>query len=192
MLQVLEQPRAASAGAGEVFNTVLLGNGDLCGRAVERLTRAGFETLLLSGCVTGEAVGVGRFLGDVAREVQISGHPACRPAALVTGGETTVVLRGGGKGGPNLETALSFARQVRGMEDVWFLSVDSDGSDGSTDAAGALVCGETWDAMLNAGADPEKSLRENDSLPLLEKAGCQVITGPTGTNLNDLRIVLMP
>lgn len=192
VLRVLEKGRPASRAGGQVHNTVLLGNGDLCGRAVERLSEAGFRPLLLSGCVSGEAVGVGRFLGDVARQVEVSGQPVPRPAALVTGGETTVVVRGSGQGGPNLETALSFARQVRGMEDVWFLSVDSDGSDGSTHAAGALVSGATWDAMIRTGADPAQGLKENDSLPLLEKAGCLVVTGPTGTNLNDLRIVLMP
>ncbi len=192
VVAALEQVRDEGAVKGEVFNTVLVGNGDLCWRALDRLEEAGLNPLLLSGCVTGEASQVGRFLGDVAREVELSGHPVRRPAAIVTGGETTVVVRGPGKGGPNMETALAFARQVRGMEDTWLLSVDSDGSDGSCDAAGGLVNGRVWDRLIEIGENPGKGLGDNDSLPQLEKAGCLFVTGPTGTNLNDLRIVLMP
>lgn len=176
----------------KVLNRVLLGNGDLCERVRIRLEEKGFHALVLSSCISGEASEVGRFLGDVAREIHVSGNPLLRPAALVTGGESVVTLRGNGRGGPNMETALSFARQVRGMKDVWFLSVDSDGSDGGTEAAGALVCGETWPVLVAAGSLPEKGLKENDSFPLLDEAGCLVVTGPTGTNLNDLRVVLMP
>lgn len=198
VLNSLEYPRepivAIDGGylGGKVLNRVLLGNGDLCERARRRLEADGFSTLVLSGCISGESSEVGRFLGDVAREVQASGNPVSRPAALLTGGESVVTVRGKGKGGPNMETALSFARQVRGMKDVWFLSVDSDGSDGGTEAAGALVSGETWPRLVADGVSPAEGLKANNSLPLLEKAGCLVVTGPTGTNLNDLRIVLMP
>lgn len=176
----------------KVLNVVLLGNGDLCERVRKRLEEKGFHSMILSSCISGESSEVGRFLGDVAREIQAGGNPISRPAALVTGGESVVTIRGKGRGGPNMETALAFARQVRGMKDVWFLAVDSDGSDGGTEAAGAIVTGQTWSTLTAAGSSPENGLGNNNSLPLLDEAGCLVITGTTGTNLNDLRVLLMP
>ena len=192
ILQTLSGSRGKGAHKGEVFNSVLLRNDDLCRIAVERLKKAGFKTLFLSACISGEASEVGRFLGDVAREIHCNGKPLSRPAAVITGGETVVQVRGKGRGGPNMETALGFARQVRDIPGVWLLSVDSDGADGSTEAAGGLVCGDTWNSILSAGLQPEKGLRENNSLSILERVNGLVMTGPTGTNLNDLRIVLMP
>lgn len=194
VLDALERSSQSGDAApqGRVHNHVVLGGTDLCKRVVPRLEEAGYRTLFLSGCISGEAAEVGRFLGDVAREIEVSGSPLPRPAAVVTGGEAVVTIRGEGDGGPNMETALSFARQVRGMPEVCFLAMDTDGSDGGTDAAGGLVTGNTWQELIESGSPPWEDLKENNSLPALERADALLVTGLTGTNLNDLRVILMP
>jgi glycerate-2-kinase len=151
----------------------------------------GYNTLLLSTVIEGEAREIGTFYGSVASEIQASGNPVVRPACVIGGGEPTVTIRGGGKGGRNQELALSVAGCIRGRSDMAFLSGGTDGTDGPTDAAGGVVDGGTVAHGTSAGMDYRNFLAENDSYHYLERTGGLVMTGPTGTNVMDIHILLV-
>lgn len=149
----------------------------------------GYEPCVLSTAIEGEAREAGRFHAAIAAEAAAAGDPVVPPALLLSGGETTVTATGDGVGGPNLEFALAAAPAL--PEGTVLGSVDTDGRDGSTDAAGALVDAETvGDAELAARA--REALEENDSYPFLESRGALLHSGPTGTNVDDLRIAVVP
>ena len=124
----------------------------------------------------------------IVREVLESGNPLPAPCAIVSGGEATVTVRGDGTGGPNGEFALALALALEGVQGWAAFAVDTDGTDGPTDAAGGMVDGATARAIREAGVDPEEALEGNDAYVAL---GALVETGPTGTNVNDLRVVLV-
>jgi hydroxypyruvate reductase len=159
--------------------------------AVEKAASLGYEPLLLSTYFTGDARDVAGLHAAVAREVLESGNTLSPPCALVSGGEATVVVRGEGAGGPNQEFALAMAVELEGLGGWAALTVDTDGNDGPTDAAGGLVMGATASAMREGGVDPAQALEENDAYAALEAGDALVKTGPTGTNVNDLRVVLV-
>jgi hydroxypyruvate reductase len=125
------------------------------------------------------------------KEVLESDNPLAPPCAVVSGGEATVVVRGEGTGGPNQEFALALAVELEGVEGWAALAVDTDGNDGPTDAAGGLVTDETAAAIRKGGVDPADALYENDAYHALEAGDALVSTGSTGTNVNDLRVVLV-
>jgi len=138
----------------------------------------------------GEAREVGRVLAGVAREVAASGQPVSQPACVVAGGETTVTVSGEGRGGRNQEVALGAARGLAGLRSALIVSFATDGVDGPTDAAGAVVDGTTLERARDRGLDPVRHLAENDAYPLLEAIGDLIRTGPTNTNVNDLMLIL--
>ena len=146
---------------------------------------------MLTSQVQGEARELAKFYGALAQEVRLSGHPVKPPACLIAGGEPTVAVRGKGLGGRNMELALAVAREIRGLPKTVFLSAGTDGTDGPTEAAGAIVDGGTWDRATKKGMVPEKYLEENDSYHFFKKAGGLVVTGPTGTNVMDMHILLL-
>ncbi len=147
------------------------------------------ETLMIdAGSTTRE---IARMHAALAFEVRASGHPARPPVCLITGGETTVTLRGKGKGGRNQEFALASALDIAGLPDVVVLSAGTDGTDGPTDAAGALVDGDTVTRALGLGLKPRAALDGNDAYPFFERLGDLVTTGPTRTNVMDVRLVLV-
>ncbi len=141
---------------------------------------------MLTTYVEGEAREAARVLAGLLREVDASGHPLSRPCCLVAGGETTVTVRGRGKGGRNQELALAAAWPLRGLADVLLASVGTDGSDGPTDAAGAVVDGTTLDRARQLGLDAAAFLADNDSYVFFDRLGDLVRTGPTNTNVNDV------
>ncbi len=155
----------------------------LCEAAKKEALALGYETEIVRRDLTGEA-------RDAACAI-LSAIP-CRPGkrAYLYAGETTVTLRGTGKGGRNQEMALAAAVALRGREHICFLSVGSDGTDGPTDAAGGIADGDTYEKMTRAGVSPEEALGNNDSYTALKAAGDLIVTGPTGTNVNDLTVVL--
>ena len=155
----------------------------LCEAAKKEAEALGYETEIVSRSLAGEA-------RDTAAAI-LAAVP-CRPGkrAYLYAGETTVTLRGTGKGGRNQEMALAAAVALRGKENVCFLSVGSDGTDGPTDAAGGMADGGTYEKMRNAGVIPEEALKNNDSYNALRAAGALIVTGPTGTNVNDIIVVL--
>jgi hydroxypyruvate reductase len=137
-----------------------------------------------------DALRLGRVLAGLLREVDASGHPLARPCCIIAGGETTVTVRGEGRGGRNQELALAASFSLRGVRDVLLASVGTDGNDGPTDAAGAVVDGSTLERAARAGLEAARFLRENDSYTFFDRAGGLIRTGPTNTNVNDLYVLL--
>ncbi len=164
--------------------------GALCAAAESAASALGYAPLVLTTTLNCEAREAGAFMASLAREVRASGRPVAAPCALILGGETVVRLTGRGRGGRNQELALSAARGIAGLEGTVLVSVGSDGTDGPTDAAGGIVDGGTAALLKGRGIDIEKILADNDSYAALSAADSLVVTGPTGTNVNDLALVL--
>lgn len=173
-----------------VTNLVVGSNEGAAEAARQRAEALGFNARILSTSVQGEAREVGRVLAAVLRELALRENPLPRPACLVVGGETTVTLRGEGKGGRNQELALSAALDLEGLDHVALLALATDGVDGPTDAAGALVDGGTAARARRAGLDPRDHLERNDAYPLLQASGDLLLLGPSGTNVNDITVLL--
>ena len=127
----------------------------------------------------------------IAKQCRVSGHPVLPPACVLSGGETTVTIRGPGKGGRNQEFALAAGLDLSGHPNVVLLSAGTDGPDGPTHAAGAVVDGTTVLRAETMGLDPRSALDENDSFPFFQKLGDLYVTGPTRTNVMDVRIMLI-
>lgn len=175
----------------ERVRTVVVGSNRLAALAAAREARElGYGALVVSTHVEGEAREVGRVIAALARSVLADGDPIPAPACLVLGGETTVTVTGAGRGGRNQELALAAAIALDGIAGLSVMALATDGSDGPTDSAGAIVDGGTAAAIRAAGLDPVAALLANDSGPALDAAGAQMRTGPTGTNVNDLYVVL--
>jgi len=121
----------------------------------------------------------------------MSGNPISKPACMISGGETTVTIRGRGRGGRNQEFALAGALEIQGLERVVLLSGGTDGTDGPTDAAGAIADHTTVNRALAMGLQPKTHLEENDAYPFFEKLGDLLITGPTRTNVMDVHVLLI-
>jgi len=151
----------------------------------------GYRTLILSSTVEGEAREVVKVLTAIAKEVRGSGNPLSAPACILCGGETTVTIRGDGKGGRNQEFALASALSIDGMEDVVVLAGGTDGNDGPTDAAGAIANGRTLARARAQGLDPFDYLKRNDAYHFFQPLEDLVITGPTRTNVMDVYMLLV-
>jgi glycerate 2-kinase len=172
-------------------SNLIVGNNLQALEAARSEARAlGFTPMILSSSIEGETREIARMHAALAREVRTSGNPLPPPACLITGGETTVTLRGTGKGGRNQEFVLAAALDIAGLPQTVILSAGTDGTDGPTDAAGAIADGDTCARSLTAGLNPRKALDTNDAYPFFEKLGDLVITGPTKTNVMDVRLIL--
>jgi glycerate 2-kinase len=177
--------------AFEGVENIIIGSNETAVRAAaEKSESLGLDTEITSFEISGEAGMVAKELADRAKKLK-SGGPAGRPACLISGGETTVTVAGGGTGGRNMELALSFAMEIDGYDGITLLSAGTDGTDGPTDAAGAIVDGGTIAGAKSSGLVPREYLENNDSYHFFEKAGGLFITGPTGTNVMDLQIILV-
>jgi len=154
--------------------------------AVHEAALSGYHSLILTTYLQGEARHAGEFLASIACETAVSGHPIPRPACIVAGGETTVTLRGEGLGGRNQETALGAVNSLAGLMNICLVTLATDGEDGPTDAAGAVVTGETLSRASQVGLDPAQYLARNDAYRFFDGLGDLVRIGPTGTNVNDL------
>lgn len=151
--------------------------------------RNNFSPLILSSMIVGESSPVGALHGNLGRSVKVEGLPVEPPAALLSGGEVTVTVdSSSGTGGPNQEFVLSAAQQIDGLEDIAVIAVDSDGRDGATEAAGGVVDGQSYDRLNKKEVS---SLDGHNSYPILNALGGLVETGYTGTNVNDLRAVIV-
>jgi len=162
-----------------------------CEKAQELAEEMGYNTLLLTTSLDCEVREAGRMFGSIAREIKSYNRPIKKPCAIVAGGETVVHVKGNGKGGRNQELALSFALSTEGLDGVALCSVGTDGTDGPTDAAGGIVDGQSAQKIRQAGYSPEELLENNDSYNALKIANDLLITGPTGTNVNDIVILLV-
>ena len=159
----------------------------LCASAEKTCRELGYEPIVLTSSLACEAREAGAFLGSIGRDRSRDG----RSIAFIAGGETVVHLTGHGKGGRNQEIALAAAREIAGCPNVCVFSFGSDGTDGPTDAAGGIVTGETAKKLADAGFDIRRVLADNDAYTALKAADALVMTGPTGTNVNDLSVVLI-
>jgi len=182
-----DTPKAGDPIFRRVCN-VLVGNNRLALDAAARRARSlGFRTLVLASEIQGETREIARMHAAIAREIVMASRPAKPPACIVTGGETTVTLRGDGLGGRNQEFVLAAALEIAGLPDVVVLSAGTDGSDGPTDAAGAIADGDT----VRRNPEARRYLDRNDSYRYFQSLGDLVITGPTDTNVMDVRIILV-
>ncbi|ODT48132.1 glycerate kinase [Devosia sp. 63-57] len=160
--------------------------------AAAAMARAhGVEAAILSDAIEGEARDVAQVHAAIAREIVQRNRPFPRPVVLLSGGETTVTLRGSGRGGRNGEFLLALAIALDGVEGVTALAGDTDGIDGSEDNAGAYVDGTSAQRLREAGIDPLAALADNDAYGAFEAIGDLLMTGPTGTNVNDFRAILI-
>ncbi len=188
--QIPETPKAGEA-VFDHHQTVLIGNNRIVLQAAGQHARdLGYTPLLLSSSVQGETREIARMHAAIAREIRHSGLPLAPPVCVLAGGETTVTLRGDGKGGRNQEFALAAAIDIAGLDDVVILSGGTDGTDGPTDAAGAVVDGTTIARAQALGLNPEQTLARNDSYPFFAALGDLLHTGPTGTNVMDIYMLL--
>src|ERR687897_630986 len=174
-----------------VVNRICGGGRHAAEAAAKKAGELGYTPLLPTTTPPGDALGGASMYAAIVREVLSSGNPARPPCAIVSGGEATVTVRGSGTGGPNQELALALAVELDGVEGWTAFSADTAGKDGSTDAAGGIVDGETAQRIRDAGMDPVGALAENDSYAALDASGALLLTGPTGTNVNDLRVALI-
>ncbi|MGA8028982.1 MAG: glycerate kinase [Bryobacteraceae bacterium] len=188
--EIPETPKPGDPLFRNVTNLVI-GSNRLALQAAARKAQAlGYGTLILSSTMQGETSEVARTHAEILRELVSSNQPIPRPACILSGGETTVSVKGKGKGGRNQEFALAAAVSIDGLEDVLLLSAGTDGSDGPTDAAGAIATGATVAHAIRAGLDPSANLANNDSYPFFDALGDLIKTGPTGTNVMDIHVLL--
>lgn len=186
-----ETPTSGDAVFSGVIN-LLIGTNTIAIQAAEETARAlGYQTNVLSATVTGETREAAAAHAAMTREIAFTGQPVTRPTCLLSGGETTVTIRGTGKGGRNQEFVLAAAIGIEGVPGTVVLSGGTDGTDGPTDAAGAVADGTTVGRAKTVGMDAVAYLNNNDAYPLFEKLGDLLITGPTLTNVMDLRVILI-
>lgn len=188
--EIPETPKDAGSGPGAVLNLIVGSNRLALESAAAAARSLGFHTLVLSSTLEGESREVARVHAAILREVLATGNPLGRPACILSGGETTATVRGDGRGGRNQEFALAAAIAIDGLEDAVILAAGTDGTDGPTDAAGAIVDGTTASRACGAGLSPHDHLARNDSYTILDRAGDLLRTGATGTNVMDINILL--
>jgi glycerate 2-kinase len=188
-----ETPKSEDPCFRSVLNVVVGSNSLACSEAAATARRLGYKTAVLTTVLEGDTREAARFHLSIAQEIVAAGRPIRRPACLISGGETTVKVTGTGKGGRNQEFALACARALASLPAPCVVaSVGTDGTDGPTDAAGAVADGSTLQRSLKYGATfLSNSLNNNDSYVFFERLGDLIITGPTGTNVADLRLVLI-
>ena len=190
--KVADTPKEGSPIFERVENIIVGSNLKAAQAAAMKAKELGFETTILSTDLEGEARDAARWLANKAMDAQksLEGKEA-KKICLISGGETTVTVRGHGKGGRNTELALAFALEIKNTIGITLLSAGTDGTDGPTDAAGAIVNGETIQKALSLSLDSVAYLKNNDSYNFFSKTGELLITGPTGTNVMDLQIILI-
>jgi hydroxypyruvate reductase len=189
--EIPETPKPGDPIFDRVTNVVVGSNALAVEAAVRKAKELGFRPLVLSTRIEGETRDVARVHSAIAKEVRDSGRPVRPPACVISGGETTVTLRGDGRGGRNQEFVLAAAIDLHGCEDVVVLSGGTDGTDGPTDAAGAIAGASTFVRAGNLGLDPGAFLARNDSYGFFEPLGDLLRTGPTNTNVMDIRLMLI-
>lgn len=187
--EIEETPKPFDAAFARASAHVVAGNADALRGAAREAGRLGYQARIVADDVEGEASSVGEQVGLLIRNT-LAERPA-GSVALLLGGETTVTVAGPGRGGRNQELALAVAMEIEGMPGVLAVSLGTDGTDGPTDAAGAFADGGTVARGEDAGLDGRQALRRNDAYPFLRAAGDLVVTGPTGTNVNDVVLVLI-
>ncbi len=173
-----------------IHNILIANNVIACKAAETKAAELGYDSMVLSTYIEGEARNVGEILTGIAKEINNRNQPLRKPAALIIGGETTVTVKGNGVGGRNMEVALGASLKLMGFDCV-VAALGTDGIDGPTESAGAFVDGYTVERSKKKCLDPEHYLDENDSYNFFKELGDCILTGPTGTNVNDLSLILV-
>ncbi len=189
--EIPETPKPGDKIFEKVHNIIIANNKTACKAAEERAKEYGANTIILSTFIEGEARHVGTVLAGIAREIHKYDEPLRRPAVIIMGGETTVTVVGEGKGGRNQELVLSAAIRIKGLDGVVISSIGTDGIDGITDAAGGIVDSTTFYRGKEKGLDIFDYLSNNDSYTYLKNVGDLIITGPTGSNVNDIMFIVV-
>ena len=189
--EVPETPKPEDPLFTRVTNVIVGSNIQALEAARAEAGRLGLAPMILSSSIEGETRDVARVHAAIAREIRNTANPLPPPACVISGGETTVTLRGSGKGGRSQEFALAAALDIAGLARIVILAGGTDGTDGPTDAAGAIADGETCARAAKQGLDPRAALRANDSYHFFQTLGDLLITGPTNTNVMDVRLVLV-
>ena len=188
---VPETPKPGDAVFSRTQTVIIGRNLQALEAASRQATALGYRPLILSSAIEGETREVARVHAGIAKEVLASGYPITAPACILSGGETTVTLHGQGKGGRNQEFALALALDIDDIPGIAALSGGTDGTDGPTDAAGAFADWTTCARADQHGVRPREALEDNDAYPFFERLGDLLITGPTQTNVMDVRIILI-
>lgn len=189
--KIEETPKPGDPCFRKTRNVIVGSNRLAVDAAARRARQLGYRPLVLSTTIEGETRDIAAMHAAIAREIVATGRPARPPVCLISGGETTVTLRGKGLGGRNQEFALAAAIEMEGLPGVLAFSAGTDGTDGPTDAAGAMADGATLARAAAMGLDAPRSLQHNDSYRFFQPLGDLVMTGPTGTNVMDVRLVLV-
>jgi hydroxypyruvate reductase len=187
MGDIAETPKPGDGAFERVENVIVGSNRGSLDAAERKAKELGYRTMILASTIEGETRDVARMHAAIAREMVTTGRPLRAPACVISGGETTVTLKGNGKGGRNQEFALAAAIDLAGLDNALVFSAGTDGTDGPTDAAGAIADGGT---ITRAKRDATAALLENDSYEFFREIGDLVVTGPTGTNVMDLHLVM--
>lgn len=183
-----DTPKSGSPCFDRVQNILVADNRLACETAVNFAKNAGIDAHLMTTSLNGEAREVGRVLVSLMRQIRNHDEPFLAPVCLVYGGETTVTLKGSGKGGRNQEIALGALRELDGLEDVLMVTLATDGEDGPTDAAGAWATGDSLARASQMGLSLVNAMNTNDSYQFFTALNQIVHTGPTGTNVNDVTL----
>jgi hydroxypyruvate reductase len=185
-----ETPKPSDPAFERTHNLIIGSNGIALDAAAREAKALGYRTMILSSSIAGETRDVAGVHAAIAREIAARGRPVQTPACILSGGETTVTIRGNGKGGRNQEFALAAAPGIAGLPRTLIFSAGTDGTDGPTDAAGAVCDGDTIHRASKHHLDDRAHLADNDSYTFFDSLGDLIRTGPTGTNVMDIRIIL--
>lgn len=186
-----ETPKHGDSIFSRTQNVIIANNFQALSAAKQKAEALGYQTMILSSAIEGETREVAKVHTAIAKEIVASGNPIKAPACVISGGETTVTLRGDGKGGRNQEFILAAALTLASLDSVVILSAGTDGTDGPTDAAGAICDGQTITRAEKLNLDAEKYLNENNAYPFFNELTDLIKTGPTNTNVMDLRIIVV-
>jgi len=189
--KIKETPKPGDPLFQRITNLIIASNIIALKSAKDKAQERGYNTIILSSLIEGDTANVAYFHSAIAKEVLNSSYPVSRPACIISGGETTVIVRGDGLGGRNMEFAIQSARYINGYDNITITSVGTDGTDGPTDAAGAITDGNTVKRARDIGVSIDNYIDNNDSYHFFKKLGDLVITGPTNTNVMDIRIIII-
>ncbi len=189
--EVAETPKPGDEIFNNVKNIIVSNNMKSLVAMEKKASSLGYNTMILTSYAQGESREVGKFLCAVMRQISSHDTPIKKPACVVLGGETTVTVKGKGKGGRNQELVLSVVLNCKGIENFVFASIGSDGIDGYTDAAGAIADNFSLEEAVSSGLKPEEFLENNDSYNFFKQTRSLIFTGPTGTNVNDFVVALI-
>ncbi|MBA3012282.1 MAG: glycerate kinase [Proteobacteria bacterium] len=189
--KIVETPDKKDRIFDRVTHLIIASNIHCLQAAKKQAEALGYSSLILSSAIEGDTKETADWHTQIAKEVLSSANPLPAPTCIITGGETTVRVKGKGKGGRNMEFALQAAPAIAGLKNILIASIGTDGSDGPTDAAGAVAHGFTLDNAAKLGLDITDYMKRNDAYPFFKALGDLVITGPTQTNVMDIRIILV-